>query len=113
MSYCPWDKTDSILNSLQLIAFDRFYEAYGYKKSKKNAKVAWKKINPELYDLIIANAQILNDNSPVKDYYKHPATWLNGECWEDEVVPLSRPEPEDKEPELSQDELIAMFTEGE
>ena len=73
--------------------FDEFWKLYPRKESKQQAKKAWMKLNPgqELFDLI-ANA--LEYRSQTKEwlaengrYIPHPATWLNGRRWEDEVDP--------------------------
>ena len=73
--------------------FDEFWKLYPRKESKRQAKKAWLKLNPtqELFDLI-ANA--LEYRKRTKEwlaeggrYIPHPATWLNGRRWEDEVDP--------------------------
>mgnify|MGYP001612762832 CR=1 FL=1 len=69
-------------------AFDDFWAAYPLKKSKGFARAAWqraiRKASPEL---IIAGAALYASTAE-PPYIKHPATWLNGECWADqEPVP--------------------------
>lgn len=72
-------------------AFDRFWKAYPKKKSKGDAKRAWKKIKPDeqLQDRIhraIERAKTSVDWT--KDNGKwvpYPASWLNAEGWEDDV----------------------------
>ena len=75
------------------LLFDEFWKLYPRKESKQQAKKAWKKLNPDqtLFNLI-ANA--LEYRSQTKEwlseggrYIPHPATWLNGRRWEDEVNP--------------------------
>lgn len=67
-----------------------FYAAYPLKKSKEAARKAWaraiKRVDPSV---IIAAAQRYRDD-PGRDpaYTKHPATWLNGGCWDDEATPV-------------------------
>jgi hypothetical protein len=81
-----------ILEPAELL-FDEFWKLYPRKESKKQAKKAWLKLNPgqELFNLI-ANA--LEYRSQTKEwlaeggrYIPHPATWLNGRRWEDEINP--------------------------
>jgi hypothetical protein len=74
--------------------FDRWYAAYPNKKSPGAARKAWMKIKPddELTDRMVAavdaqrrEKQSLRDAREFCPEWKHPASWLNQECWEDEV----------------------------
>jgi len=75
--------------------FAKFYKLYPNKKGKANAQKAWKKINPdpELFNLILSGlAKYCASPDWTKDggqFIPHPATWLNGKRWEDEVSPAS------------------------
>ena len=75
------------------ILFNKFWELYPRKESKRQALRAWKALNPdqELFNLI-ANA--LEYRSQTKEwlaedgrYIPHPASWLNSRRWEDEQDP--------------------------
>ena len=68
--------------------FQRFWEAYGKQVDKVKAMRAWAKLRPdiEMVNLLIERATKYRDATPDKTYRKHPATWLNGRCWEDEIV---------------------------
>lgn len=76
--------------------FERFWEAFprGRRTGKGTALKAWgkavKKTDPEI---IIQSAKEYAD-SPVGrgDYVKMPATWLNGECWNDDRSAWQRSE---------------------
>lgn len=79
--------------------FALFWEQYPVKKGKQDALKAWRKLKPsgDLLDTIMA-ALKAQKASPdwQKDggkYIQHPATWLNGCRWEDEVS-TSQPPPE-------------------
>lgn len=70
--------------------FEKFWEAYPYKKAKEKARRAWKRINPnpELFRVMM-NALELDKRSAAwkKEggrFIPYPATWLNGKRWEDE-----------------------------
>ena len=75
-------------------SFDKWYSNYPIKKSRGVAEKAFNKINPDedlLSQMINAiekqkvhhsNLQELNIFAPE---WKYPATWLNGECWLDEI----------------------------
>lgn len=74
--------------------FDVFYSAYPNHNGKKDALARWKKLVkskelPELSVLLSAIKTQLswrkNANGDFRPEWKHPATWLNKGCWEDEV----------------------------
>lgn len=71
--------------------FSRFWKLYPRKVGKDKAEKAWAKLKltQTLYDTII-KALAAHSLTPgwTKDngqYIPHPATWLNGKRWEDEV----------------------------
>lgn len=82
--------------------FEKFWEAYPNKRSKGQAERAWHKLAPDaalvatmLDSLAAQNAEreYLRKNRQFVPAWKHPATWLNGACWNDEVHvdPLAPP----------------------
>lgn len=67
--------------------FSAFYEAYGNKKGRKAAEKAFFKIHPdeELFQQIMSAVEKYHQSRKWREgYRKEPATWLNGECWNDE-----------------------------
>lgn len=69
--------------------FEAFWKAYPKKKAKGNAFRAWGKIKgrPKVDDLVAAIERDKRTPLWQKDggaFIKHPATWLNARCWEDE-----------------------------
>lgn len=80
------------------IEFEKFWNLYDYKKNKIECEKLWngiKKtkyghiINNETRSLIIKRLPIYIKNSYKDDTYPgrmHPHTYLNQECWNDEVV---------------------------
>lgn len=79
----------------QLKLFDLFYQHYPIKKAKQAALRAFLKLKPDLpltQELINAvEAQNTEREIKIKHglfvpEWKHPATWLNQGCWEDEVL---------------------------
>ena len=67
--------------------FSVFWEAYGKKVGKKNAIRAFSKINPDdelLHRMLEAIERYHKSRKWEGGYRKEPATWLNGECWNDE-----------------------------
>jgi len=72
--------------------FDEFWTAYDLKKNRKKAEQAWRKTQPEDRPAIITAAKKYRATITDQQYQKHATTWLNGECWNDDV---SQPEPTD------------------
>lgn len=66
--------------------FDCFWSAYDKKRDSKKCFEKFKKIDSTLYDFIIDKAQQYANSTPDIKYRKNPLTWLNGNCWEDEIV---------------------------
>lgn len=72
-------------------SFAVFWEAYPRKVAKHQAIKAWNRLNPvkAVFDLILsALARQKETESWKKDggkFIPHPATWLNGRRWEDEI----------------------------
>lgn len=80
---------------LQEMRFNQFWEEYPVKKSKETARKAWAKLKPtaELFETIMAAVRASKNSLDwTKDngrYIPHPATWLNGGRWEDELTPIT------------------------
>lgn len=73
---------------IDLNGFEQFLEAYGKKIDRAGAEKAWSKIKWQdgLLDLIIKQAKAYSNSVSEKQFQKHAATWLNGECWNDEII---------------------------
>ena len=71
--------------------FDKFWALYPKKVAKADARKAWtqtKDIRPELTNLLTAVKAACKTEAWMKDggkYIPHPATWLRGERWDDEL----------------------------
>jgi hypothetical protein len=69
--------------------FDDFWEVYPRKAAKKGARAKWdiavKKAAPA--DIIAGAERYRDDPNRTAKYTKHPTTWLNQGCWEDEPIP--------------------------
>lgn len=78
-------------------SFDDFYNAYPRKVGKASALKAWQKINPDssLQSRILKalewQAQQGEWQKENGKYIPHPATWLNGNRWEDEQPEFNVP----------------------
>lgn len=86
---------EEVKPNLQEQRFNTFWQAYPLKKAKQAAWKAWQKIKPttELFEKIISavdkakrSEDWARDNGR---YIPHPATWLNGGRWDDELTEVS------------------------
>lgn len=65
--------------------FGTFWETYGVKKSKHKTKLLWAKMSEETKSKILAAVPAYVASTPDLKFRKHPTTYLNGRCWEDEI----------------------------
>ena len=75
--------------------FDIFYKKYPIKKSKKAAlKVFTKVIKTVKFEDIMSGLENyikdIKKKNTAPEYIKHPSTWLNQECWNDEYEQIQQ-----------------------
>lgn len=66
--------------------FEAWWELYDNKKGRKTARSKWLKLSPEIWAKAIWHTAAYVKATPDKNYRKHPETYLNGECWNDEIT---------------------------
>lgn len=76
--------------------FEDWYSGYPVKKSKGAAKRAYRGARKKVDAATLLTARdafvrLMDAQRVDKQYIKHPSTWLNGECWEDEAPPARNP----------------------
>jgi uncharacterized protein YdaU (DUF1376 family) len=75
--------------------FDSFWQLYPRKVSKADALKSWNKINPDKQLLGMISAGLTKYLASeawaceAGKFIKHPATWLNHGCWNDDPKPAS------------------------
>lgn len=69
--------------------FEAFWKSYPRRVAKGAARKAWDKAikKTTLENMLKAITEYVA-KKPEKIDFKHPATWLNGECWDDEWEPV-------------------------
>lgn len=69
--------------------FEAFWKSYPRRVAKGAARKAWDKAikKTTLENMLKAIPEYVA-KKPEKIDFKHPATWLNGECWDDEWEPV-------------------------
>lgn len=81
--------------------FKDFWQMYPKKKAKADAQKAWKKIKltASLINTIFASLEKFKQSGEWKrnngQYIPYPASWLNGQRWEDEIIEERSNEPYD------------------
>ncbi len=73
-----------------MIDFDVFWNLYDKKVGRKKCIQKWKRIKEADKLLIIHHLPDYVKSTPEKQYRKNPETYLNGECWHDEVIYYTR-----------------------
>jgi uncharacterized protein YdaU (DUF1376 family) len=66
--------------------FEEWWLWYDYKVSKDKAKKSWNKLNENEKDLALQSVQAYVQSTPDKTYRKHPTTYLNQKCFNDEII---------------------------
>jgi len=102
------------LNRTEVEAFERFWAAYPRREAKRDAQKAWKaattRTNPAT---ILAGAERYRDYGPRQraepKYTKLPATWLNRDCWEDQLA-TDRPAVPDRRPSATDRAVAEAMT---
>ena len=90
--------------------FEKFWSAYPRKEGKQKARAAFEKVEVPIETLLEAienqkrSAQWCKDNG---QYIPHPATWLNGKRWEDQM-PMDTSIPKGASGTLGNAELEAI-----
>ena len=59
---------------------------YGKKRGKKKAKQKWDKLTVEQQTACLIATPAYVASTPDRTYRKDPLTYLNGECWNDEII---------------------------
>ena len=77
-----------------LDSFNSFWKLYPRKKSRETALKAFKKSILAADPSTIMNGlkrylEEIRVKNTTQEYIKHPATWLNQQCWEDEYITAS------------------------
>lgn len=67
-------------------SFETFWNLYDKKVERLSCEKKWKKIKPDSYQLIFEHVERYVKSTPDKQFRKNPETYLNGCCWNDEIV---------------------------
>lgn len=66
--------------------FESFWQMYDKKVDRENCIKKWIKISGTEKELIFKNLPAYINSTSEKKYRKNPLTWLNGKCWNDDII---------------------------
>jgi len=71
--------------TIKLIEFSVFWDLYDKKHDTKKCRSKWDKLKNNVREKIIKHVPLYVASTPDKTFRKNPETYLNNECWNDEV----------------------------
>ncbi len=66
--------------------FNHFWKLYDKKIGKQKCKELWQRLSQDEIDRIMEHVPKYVKSTHDKQYRMHPSTYLNGSCWNDEVI---------------------------
>lgn len=68
--------------------FEAFWKEYPVKEEKKKSREKFLKLPKALFPIIIQSIALNKTKNEkwLKGFIKQPTTWINGECWNDEIA---------------------------
>ena len=73
------------------IEFNKFWEKYGLKVGKAKAMKSWMRLSAKDRAAVLENVELWVQAHPDTKFRCHPATYLNGRRWEDELPEHIKP----------------------
>lgn len=73
-------------------SFDEFWEMYGKKVSRKDAEKKYNKLSESVRSKIKETLPTYLSTIKDKQFQKDPTTYINKECWNDEIVTKTTPD---------------------
>ena len=66
--------------------FDLFWDMYGKKVGLEKCKAKFSKLTKTEIAELLKSLPAYISSTPDKQYRKNPITWINGKCWNDEII---------------------------
>ena len=83
-------------NVNDIYSFNEFWSDYGKSVDKTKCKAKFEKLSDKIKIKIKEVLPLYVKSTPDKQFRKNPQTWLNGECWNDEVKTIMKEETVDQ-----------------
>lgn len=87
------NNNDNNENNENKLSFERFWNLYGKKVDREKCFKKWKQLTKKETETIFKNLTTYITNTPDIKFRKNPLTYLNGKCWNDEIIPFEKQEP--------------------
>jgi hypothetical protein len=84
------------INNISVYSFDEFWDDYDKKEDRKKCEKKWKSITDKQKEAIRVHVPLYVQSTPDIQYRKNPSTYLNNECWNNEIIqrkPVNLPPP--------------------
>ena len=83
-------------NEIKKTYFDIFWSLYDKKVERKSCFNKFMKLDLEVIEKIINVVPFYVKSTPEVKYRKNPETWINGECWNDEIKETTTEQPKER-----------------
>jgi hypothetical protein len=80
------DSDSESVNKVTNERFAEFWDLYGKKTGSSKCKTKFGRLTKTEIDLLFEKLPAYIKSTPDKQYRKNPITWLNGKCWNDEII---------------------------
>ena len=74
------------VNNDNKLPFQKFWNQYGKKVDTKKCQKKWDSFSLNVQKEILESLPDYIESTPNKKFRKNPLTYLNGECWKDEIL---------------------------
>lgn len=78
------------------LLFETFWNLYDKKVERKNCLNKFVKLDLKVIEKIINVVPFYVKSTPDLKYRKNPETWINGECWNDEIKDSTTEQPKER-----------------
>jgi hypothetical protein len=83
-------------NEIKKTYFDIFWSLYDKKVERKSCFNKFMKLDLKVIEKIINVVPFYVKSTPEVKYRKNPETWINGECWNDEIKDSTTEQPKER-----------------
>jgi retron-type reverse transcriptase len=83
-------------NEIKKNYFEHFWNLYDKKVERKSCYNKFIKLDLEVIEKIINVVPFYVKSTPEVKYRKNPETWINGECWNDEIKDSTTEQPKER-----------------
>jgi len=75
-----------LIKDKKIKLFELFWDLYDKKSVRPKCEKVWLKLEMSVIEKILSVVPEYIKSTPDKQFRKNPLTWLNNECWNDEII---------------------------